>query len=431
MSDVDIIRLKPGRGQDSACLKWLFLDLNCYFASVEQQLAPRLRGKPIIVTPVDSDATCAIAASYEARAFGIKTGTRVYEAKRMCPGLICVPARHNVYVDFHHRIVDEIEKHLHVNKISSIDEVACELMGEERRTENAIAIARRIQTDIQRNVGECLRSSVGLAPSVLLAKIASDMKKPAGLTVLGADHLPDAISGLDLIDLAGIGKNMKIRLYEAGIFDINTFWNLTPPEARRAWGGINGERFWYALHGIDPPDIVTETQSISHSHVLGPELRNIPSAHLTVRRLAARAASRLRRAGYKTGRITVWLKSDSGVRREAVIDMPHSADSFAILAALEDGWGRITTPDEILAVRQTGLYLSNLIEAETIREDLFGWRPDAGECKKRLKLSEAIDQINQRYGRDAVAIGPAPKCMSPYAGAKIAFNRIPQRKDFS
>lgn len=431
MSDVGIIKLRPGKGQDAACLNWLFLDLNSYFASVEQQLNPRLRGKPIIVTPVDADATCAIAASYEAKAFGIKTGTRVYEAKVLCPGLICVPARHNVYVDFHHRIIDEIEKHLHVNKVSSIDEVACELMGQERQTENAIAIARRVQGDILKNVGCCLRSSVGLAPSVLLAKIASDMMKPAGLTVLGADRLPEAILGLDLIDLAGIGKNVKLRLYQAGIFDIKSFWELTPPEARRAWGSINGERFWYALHGIDPPDIVTETQSISHSHVLGPELRHVPTAHIVVRKLTARAASRLRRAGYKAGRVTVWLKTDGGEKREATVDMAHTADSFAILAALELGWARIVAPDEVLAVRQTGLYLSNLIETETIAPDLFGWRPDAAESQKHLKLSEAIDTLNQRYGRDAVAIGPQPKCMSPYAGAKIAFNRIPARKDFS
>lgn len=425
------IRLKPGKGQDAACLRWLFLDLNSYFASVEQQLNPRLRGKPIIVTPVDSDATCAIAASYEAKAFGVKTGTRVYEAKNMCPGLVCVPARHNVYVEYHHRIVAEIEKHLHINKVSSIDEVACELLGEERRLENALAIARRVQADVLKNVGCCLRSSVGLAPSALLAKIASDMKKPAGLTVLGADHLPEALYGLELTDLAGIGKNMKLRLYHAGIFDIKTFWHLTAPEARRAWGSVNGERFWYALHGIDPPDIETETQSISHSHVLGPELRNVPAAHLVVRKLATRAASRLRRAGFKTGRVSVWLKTDGGEKRETVVDLGHTADSFAILTALEEGWTHLVAPGENLAVRQTGLVLWDLIATETIAEDLFGWRPDAGESRRHLRLSEAIDKLNQRYGRDAVAIGPSPKCMSPYAGAKIAFNRIPSRKDFS
>jgi DNA polymerase IV len=424
-------RPKPGKGQDSACLGWLFLDLNSYFASVEQQIEPRLRGKPVIVTPVDSDATCAIATSYEARRFGIKTGTKVYEAKRMCPGLIAVPARHDVYVEFHHRIVNEVERHLHVTRIDSIDEVACELMGAERLTENAVGLAREVQAGILKNVGDVLRSSVGLAPSALLAKIASDMQKPAGLTVLGADRLPEAICALPLTDLAGIGRNMKLRLQLAGIFDVASFWALSPSQARAVWGGIQGERFWYALHGIDPPEIATKRQSISHSHVLGPDLRNAEAAHRVVRKLVARAASRLRRAGFKTGRLVLWLKTVDGAKREAVGDLTHTADTFALLAMLESLWREIVGPDEAVPVRHIGIVLIDLIEIAVIATDLFGWRPDAGERPDRLRLSEAIDRLNLRYGRDAVAIGTAPQCMSRYTGAKIAFNRVPERKDFS
>lgn len=422
---------KPEASQDDACLKWLFLDLNSYFASVEQQLTPRLRGRPIIVTPVDSDATCAIAASYEAKAFGIRTGTKVYEAKRMCPGLIAVPARHDAYVDYHHRVIDEIERHLHVTRVESVDEVACELMGSERLTPNALALARKIQADILKNVGECLRSSVGLAPSALLAKVASDMQKPAGLTVLGADRLPEAIVGLALTDIAGIGKNMKLRLYDAGIFDVNSFWNLSPSQAKAVWGSIQGERFWYALHGIDPPELITRTQSISHSHVLDPEQRNAPTAYRVARKLTARAATRLRRAGFKTGRLALWLKTDGGEKRETAIDVPHTADSFALLAAMDRGWARLVRPEEKLRVRHVGMVLADLLETARIGPDLFGWRPDGDEKPERLALSEAIDTLNLRYGRNTVAIGPAPKCVSPYMGAKIAFNRIPTRKDFS
>ena len=92
-------------------LRWLFLDLNSYFASVEQQENPALRGKPVAVVPMMADSTCAIAASYEAKAYGVKTGTPVYEAKKMCPGLKLVLARHDVYVDYHHRIFEEVIKH--------------------------------------------------------------------------------------------------------------------------------------------------------------------------------------------------------------------------------------------------------------------------------------------------------------------------------
>src|SRR5271169_855596 len=112
-------------------LRWLYVDFNSYFASVEQQLRPELRGKPIAVVPVETDSTCAIAASYEAKAFGVKTGTPIYEAKRLCPALTCVLARHERYVEFHRRLIDEIERHIPVTAVCSIDEVACRLMDNE------------------------------------------------------------------------------------------------------------------------------------------------------------------------------------------------------------------------------------------------------------------------------------------------------------
>jgi len=418
------------RGQDAARLRWLFLDLNAYFASVEQQENPRLRGKPIIVTPVASDATCAIAASYEAKAFGIRTGTPVYEARRLCPGIKAVNARHDLYVEYHHRIVDEIERHLHVTKVESIDEVACELLGSERRTENALAIGREVQAGILENVGACLRSSVGLGPSVLLAKTASDMKKPAGLTVLGADKLPGAILGLELGDLCGIGRSLERRLHQAGIHDIAALWGLSPSQARAIWGSIGGERFYYALHGIDPPDIVTHRQSIGHSHVLGPALRNRAAAYCVARKLLARAASRLRRAEHKAGRLVLWLRLEGQPHRDTALQFSHTADTFSLLAALDELWRGTVGSNERLTVKQVGITLLDLIPIADIAPDLFGWTPDAEERPERLRLSLAIDRLNQRYGVDTVAIGTPPAGLPAYMGAKIAFNRIPERKDF-
>ncbi len=113
-------------------LNWLFVDLNSYFASVEQQVRPDLRGRPVGVVPMTADTTCCIAASYEAKAYGVKTGTVVADAKRMCPGLVLVEARHELYVEYHHRIVEAVESCLPVTTVLSIDEMACRLMGRER-----------------------------------------------------------------------------------------------------------------------------------------------------------------------------------------------------------------------------------------------------------------------------------------------------------
>src|SRR5947209_374011 len=119
----------------------LFLDINSYFATVEQQEQPELRGKPIIVSPVNSDSTCAIAASYEAKRYGIKTGTNVGEARTMCPGLIVVPARPSLYVHYHERIIEAAESVLPVEKVDSIDEMHFKLIGKEREVPEAHRLA--------------------------------------------------------------------------------------------------------------------------------------------------------------------------------------------------------------------------------------------------------------------------------------------------
>jgi DNA polymerase IV len=111
----------------SLSLRWLVADLNSYFASCEQQENRSLRGKPVAVAPLIADTTCAIAASYAAKAFGVKTGTKIGDAKKMCPGLIVVQSRPKLYVECHHRILDAIEGCTPIEHVVSIDEVACRL----------------------------------------------------------------------------------------------------------------------------------------------------------------------------------------------------------------------------------------------------------------------------------------------------------------
>jgi DNA polymerase-4 len=417
------------RWTDEARLKWLFLDLNSYFASVEQQDDPALRGKPIIVAPVMADTSFAIAASHEAKAFGVRTGTRIGDAKRMCPGLICVPARHDVYVDYHHRIVDEIERHVHVSKICSIDEVACALTGPEKLSHNAVALARRVKAGITSEVGECLGSSIGLAPSRLLAKIASNLQKPDGLTVLGADALPGRLLDLDLIALPGIGSNMRRRLNAAGIHSVSDFWALTPGRARKVWGGIGGEGFWYALHGLDPPEMETKRGSIGHSHVLAPELRAPGAAFGVARRLMTKTASRLRRMGYRASVLTLSIRLERGGNLACEQRFPATSDSFALLRALENAALDLLPLLGSRLVRKIGVTLSALAPVSEEQPDLFGWTPASDEHAERLKLSDALDRLNARYGRDTVSIGAAAR-LPRYTGTKVAFNRIPDRAEF-
>ncbi len=138
--------------QNSA-LNWLFVDLNSYFASCEQEARPELRGRPVGVVPMMADTTCCIAASYEAKAFGVKTGTIVADAKRMCPEIVLVEARHELYTEFHHRIVEAVESCVPVTAVCSIDEMACRLIGRERPLLAALDLGMKVKADNSRARG--------------------------------------------------------------------------------------------------------------------------------------------------------------------------------------------------------------------------------------------------------------------------------------
>ena len=209
-------------------VQWLFLDLNAFFASCEQQETPALRGKPIIVVQTLTDSACAIAASYAAKRLGIKTGTLVREARRICPDVIPVQARHRLYTDYHERILKAVDTCLPVEKVMSIDEMACRLMGTERQVPAARELAAKVKRALREQVGECLTCSIGLAPNVFLGKVGSDMQKPDGLTVITHENLPDVLLRLELQDVYGIGKRMEQRLNRAGILTVAELWQASP-----------------------------------------------------------------------------------------------------------------------------------------------------------------------------------------------------------
>ncbi len=294
-------------------LQWLFLDLNSYFASVEQELRPELRDRPMAVVPLMADTTCCIAASYEAKQYGVRTGTQVAEAKRMCPGILLVEARHELYVDYHHRVVEAVESCLPVTSVMSIDEMACRLLGREQPLLAALELAREVKAAVRRKAGATLRCSVGLATNRYLSKVASDMEKPDGLVALTPDLLHDALSALTPRDLPGVGARMEKRLDQAGISTMEQLLALDREQLHTAWGGIGGEKLWHWLRGEDFGDQELEHQkSIGHSHVLPPELRTPAGAYAVANKLLHKAAMRLRKAQLWAATMTLTMRFSAG-----------------------------------------------------------------------------------------------------------------------
>jgi len=232
-------------------LRALLLDFNSYFASVEQHLRSELRGRPLGVLPVMAETSCCIAASREAKRSGVKTGTGVMDARRLCPEIVFVQARPRVYVEMHHRLMDVVDSIIAVSEVLSIDEVACDLTGSWRRESVVRELALTVKTKLRNHVGEVLTCSIGVGPNRFLAKTASNMQKPDGLVVIKPEDLPDCLFRLKLNDLNGIAGAMLERLERHGIYTVEALCRADRAHLRRVWGGVEGERMYARLRGED------------------------------------------------------------------------------------------------------------------------------------------------------------------------------------
>lgn len=412
-------------------LQWLFFDLNSYFASVEQQDRPELRHRPIAIVPSDTDYTCAIAASYEAKAFGIKTGTKIHEAKRLCPDLKCVLARHDVYVEYHRRIFAEVANHIPITKICSIDEAACKLLRNEQSPAEAIAIAQKIKEGLRQNIGEHIKCSIGIASNMFLAKTATDLKKPDGLVVLQPDNYISQLFKLSLRDLCGIGANIEYRLNSAGIKTVEQFWNISPKHARKIWGSVAGEVFWYRLHGYEIPDTPTQKSVVGHSRVLDPEFRQSDKAYSTALLLAVKACARLRRYGLYARKFALSVGTADRHYWASEKSFLPTQDTFTVTKALEEMWGKMQHETSKAKLLKVNVMLFDLYESQDVTLDLFEACGVENKTIQNTRLSEAIDELNKRYGGGAVNLGVCPKASSGYVGTKIAFTRVPELEEFT
>lgn len=396
-------------------LRALFVDFDAYFASVEQQDDPKLRGRPVAVVPVMADTTCCIAVSYAAKRYGIKTGTQVAEARRRCPGLVLLPARHERYIEVHHQLVQAVESCIPVDAVLSIDEMACTLTGSWCMPERAREIARRVKAAV-REVGEALTCSIGIAPNRFLAKTASKMDKPDGLTVIREEDLPQALYRLELGDLNGIGPRMRVRLQRAGILSVRDLYAASAAALRRVWGGIEGERMYARLRGETLPEPEAKRSSIGHSHVLAPELRGDDAALAVLHRLLQKAAWRLRKLGYLAGGLRLSLRHADGHGWHGKRRLGATQDTLVLVQAMTELWeARPRRKPPLLGV---GVTLTHLSEARGQSLDLFA------EAAARARLNEVVDRLNARFGRNTVYFGGAHRALEA-APMRIAFTHVP------
>lgn len=399
-------------------LRYLFVDMNAYFASVEQHDNPKLRDKPVAVVPMDANTTCCLAASYPAKRFGIKTGMPVWQAKQLCPQLITIVGRHDRYVEVHKQIVKAVGRCVPVSKVMSIDEMACPLKGEDRQPEKAAALAREIKAELRRAVGEVLTCSIGVGPNVMLAKVAGDMQKPDGLTVLRPEELPGNLYPLKITDFPGIGPRMGQRFARYGVTSVEQLIRLTVRELSVIWGSkVHGERWFHLLRGEDVPEAPTRRRTVGHSHVLPPDLRHPDGARGVMVRLIHKACARLRSVDYWAGAMAVGVRYQDGAKWHTACQLPHCQDTLNWLLAFGKLWD--TRPTDAGPILQVWMVLTDLKPATAATPSLF--EPD----RQVMKLSHTMDAINRKFGKHSVRFGGVVGSEET-APTRIAFNQIPK-----
>jgi DNA polymerase-4 len=422
---------------------FLHIDLNSFFASVEQQLHEEYRGKPLAVVPTMADTTCCIAASYEAKAFGVKTGTQVGEAKKLCPGIILIAGDHADYAKYSHAISAAVELACPVAHNPSIDEMVCQLMGREQEPPRARQIALNIKESIYKNVGVALCCSIGMAPNRYLAKIASDMQKPDGLIGLLPSQLPRAIAHLELRDLPGVGARTEMRLNKKGITTMEQLLALDRNGMRKLFDSVWGDRMYHWLRGAQTEDATGNNlaqaelqKSLGHSHVLAPEFRSPEGSWAVAHKLLHKAAMRLRMEHFYTGSLAVTIRyqltreqADRMKSKKHTSGIKHSGwgmearfrdcqDTLTLLEILRSLWAQRPQGAEFQKPFFVGITLRNLIPESEYQAELFA------DPSNRAGLSATMDKLNLKYGHTTLHFaGMLPARES--APTRIAFTQIP------
>jgi DNA polymerase-4 len=243
------------------------------------------------------------------------------------------------------------------------------------------------------------------------------------------------------MDFPGIGQNIYVRLSNRGLYTVADLYARAPKELRALWGNLFGEKIYYLIRGYEMAEEPTPPRRmIGHSHVLPPHLRPLMDARLVMRRLGLKCGSRLRRYEQSCGRLHLAARCENGMRFYHEYKCPEPLDdSHALLAILERLWQKIRhdfkaakIDPKRVGIKKISISLTDLHEKDDfIQPDLFQQNEKGFKTKnKNQKLSQAMDALNKKYGRDTVILGAAPKDTKSFAGTKIAFTRIPDQEEF-
>jgi len=389
-----------GLGLNTADPATLVIDLNCAFASIEQQHAAELRGRPLAIAAYATDAATIVSSSREARDLGIKTGMRVFEAKAIFPGVLVREPNPPLYRETSDKLMEILERHSPDVLRMSIDEASLNLAGTpDLKKLGPEGVGLAIKKAIQEEVGECVTASVGISTSIWMAKQASNLDKRDGLQRIDHTNLVSVFERLQLTDLSGIADATARRLARGGIHTPVQLLRATAPRLRLAGMHAEVARGWsMRLRGFEVGGFESgRRKSYSHSHVMAHATASQRELEELLMRLSDMVGRRLRAANRRGSIVSVGVvyRPDPGhISRQAKQPEPVATGDEIYQAALK----LLAARDPRLTVGTLGVGVSALSDEDSGQLDLF--REPAPPRRQRLEA--AVDAIRDRFGEDAV-----------------------------
>ena len=372
---------------------YLHVDMNAFFASIEQRDFPELAGKPIAVTN-GIKGSCVITSSYEARAFGVKTGMRFYEAKRICSHLIQRPSRPNIYAAVSTNIMNILKNITPDIQVYSVDEAFLELTNCMRIYKNIDTIIYRVKDLIYSS--ENLKCSIGVSYSKSLAKFASKVNKPDGITFINKNNRDQYLSNAGVDKLCGVSKGITRFLNEHGVYKCSDMKKIPISILSNRFGNI-GKKIWLMANGEDFEGLKLDPihpKSLGHGKVVMPNTKDRNLIKKTFLKISVKLSKRLRECNHESKKFMIGIKIKAGwIQKKIKLEYPTS-DQRKIFQLCEYVLNMLDKNVGIYQVQVTTIHTVQ----KNVQNDFFDRKTNQN------KYLSVVDSINNKFGRDTIKL---------------------------
>ena len=375
----------------------MHIDLNSCFATIEQQANPFLRGKPIAVAAYDSPKGCILAPSIEAKRFGVKTGMRVFEGRALCPTLITLPPDPWKYRSVHLKLRSLLGSYTNDIHPKSIDEFVLDLSDYLEIGKNITQVSMEIKKRIKSEIGEWLTVSIGISTNRYLAKLASGLQKPDGLTEINKSNFRAIYKNLNLVDLPYIKERNAARLIRFGIKSVSDFYKGDIRTLRAAFHSINGYYWYMRLRGYEIDSVVWGRRSYGNSYALPRPLTKPSELAPILAKLVTKMSTRLRSADYKAQGVHLAISYHNGKFWHRGRKLSRAL--FATNEIFKEAFRLLLESPYRFPVRNLAVSCFDLLDNPSLQLEIFE------NIEKKIRLASSIDKINERWGNFVITPG--------------------------